>query len=122
TMNEKVFAADEALTFDDLVIVPGYTEVLPDQTDVRTRLTRQLALNIPVISAGMDTVTEGRMAIAIAREGGLGVIHRNMSTQAQAEEVEKVKRSESGMIVDPLTLPPIATLRDAEDMMAKFRI
>ena len=121
-MNEKVFAADEALTFDDLVIVPGYTEVLPDQTDVRTHLTREIELNIPVISAAMDTVTEARMAIALAREGGLGVIHRNMSLAAQAEEVEKVKRSESGMIVDPLTLPAAATLKDAEDMMAKFRI
>src|SRR5713226_3245938 len=107
-MNEKVFATDEALTFDDLVIVPGYTEVLPDQTDVRTRLTREIELNIPVISAAMDTVSEARMAIAIAREGGLGVIHRNMSVAAQAEEVEKVKRSESGMIVDPLTLPAAA--------------
>jgi IMP dehydrogenase len=121
-MNEQLFNVDEALTFDDLLIVPGYTEVLPDQTDVKTCIAPGIALNIPLVSAAMDTVTEARMAIAISREGGLGIIHRNMSPQAQADEVEKVKRSESGMIVDPLTLPPSATLQEAEDMMGRFRI
>src|SRR4029077_1581252 len=110
-MNDELFTRFEALTFDDVLIVPGYTEVLPDQTDVKARLTREITLNIPLLSAAMDTVTEARLAIALAREGGLGIIHRNLSAEAQADEVEKVKRSESGMIVDPVTLPPTATLR-----------
>lgn len=121
-MNEELFQSHEALTFDDLLIVPGYTSVLPDQTDVRARLTRDIPLNIPIISAAMDTVTEARMAIALAREGGLGIIHRNLSVEAQAAFVEQVKRSESGMITDPLTLDPSATLQEAEDLMAKFHI
>jgi len=121
-MNEELFDRFEALTFDDLLIVPGYTEVLPDQTDVRARLARDITLNIPIISAAMDTVTEARLAIALAREGGIGLIHRNMPPADQAAEVEKVKRSESGMIVDPVTLPPTATLQDAEDLMAKYHI
>lgn len=121
-MNEELFDRFEALTFDDLLIVPGYTEVLPDQTDVRARLARDIVLNIPIVSAAMDTVTEARLAIALAREGGLGFIHRNLPPAAQAAEVEKVKRSESGMIVDPVTLPPTATLQDAEDLMAKYHI
>lgn len=121
-MNEELFNNWEALTFDDLLVVPGYTEVLPDETDVRARLTPSLSLNIPLLSAAMDTVTEARLAIALAREGGLGIIHRNLSIEAQAAEVEKVKRSESGMIVDPLTLPPTATLQEAADLMARFRI
>jgi IMP dehydrogenase len=121
-MNEELFQSFEALTFDDLLIVPGYTSVLPDQTDVRARLTREIPLNIPIISAAMDTVTEARMAIALAREGGLGIIHRNLSVEAQAAFVEQVKRSESGMIIDPLTLDPAATLQEAEDLMAKFHI
>ena len=121
-MNEELFNRFESLTFDDLLIVPGYTEVLPDQTDVRAMLTPAISLGIPILSAAMDTVTEARLAIALAREGGLGIIHRNLSTQAQAEEVEKVKRSESGMIIDPLTLPPDATLQQASDLMARFRI
>jgi IMP dehydrogenase len=121
-MNEELFNQYEALTFDDLLIVPGYTEVLPSQTDVHTRLARDLTLHIPLLSAAMDTVTEARMAIALAREGGLGVIHRNMSSEAQVEEVDKVKRSESGMIVDPVTLPPTATLQEAEDLMATYHI
>ena len=90
-----------------MLIVPGYTEVLPDQTDVRARLTRDIALNIPILSAAMDTVTEARLAIALAREGGW-LLHRNLSAEAQAAEVEKVERSEFGMIVDPVTLPPTA--------------
>ena len=120
-MNEELFDKFEALTFDDLLIVPGYTEVLPDQTEVKARLARDLWLNVP-LSAAMDTVTEARLAIALAREGGLGIIHRNMPPAQQAAEVEKVKRSESGMIVDPVTLPPTATLQDAEDLMGKFHI
>ncbi|HEY3341298.1 MAG TPA: IMP dehydrogenase, partial [Anaerolineae bacterium] len=112
----------EALTFDDVLLTPGYTDVLPAQVNLRARLTRSITLNIPLLSAAMDTVTEGRMAIALAREGGLGVIHRNMTIDQQVEEVDKVKRSESGMIVDPITLPPEATLRDAEVLMSRYRI
>lgn len=111
-----------ALTFDDVLIVPGYTEVLPSETDVSTQLTDKIQLAIPIISAAMDTVTEAPMAIALAREGGLGIIHRNMSPQDQAAEVAKVKRSQSGMIVDPITLPPTATLRDAEKIMSTYHI
>jgi IMP dehydrogenase len=121
-MNEEIFSRFESLTFDDLLVVPGYTEVLPDETDVRARLTDKLSLNIPILSAAMDTVTEARLAIALAREGGLGIIHRNLSPEAQAGEVEKVKRSESGMIVDPVTLRPDDTLQRASDLMARFRI
>ncbi len=121
-MNEELFDKFEALTFDALLIVPGYTEVLPDQTDVRARLARDLWLNVPLVSAAMDTVTEARLAIALAREGGIGIIHRNLPPAVQAAEVEKVKRSESGMIVDPVTLPPTATLQEAEDLMGKFHI
>jgi IMP dehydrogenase len=121
-MNEKLFDTVDALTFDDVLIVPGYSEVLPDQVDVHARLHDNICLNIPLLSAAMDTVTEARLGIAIAREGGLGIIHRNMSPEQQANEVEKVKRSESGMIVDPVTLPPTATLADAEALMNKFRI
>jgi IMP dehydrogenase len=112
----------EALTFDDVLLTPGYTEVLPAEVDVRARLTKSIALNIPILSSAMDTVTEARLAIALAREGGMGVIHRNMTIDQQTEEVDKVKRSESGMIVDPITLPPDATLREAEAMMARYRI
>ena len=88
-MNEELFTRYEALTFDDVLIVPGYTEVLPDQTEVKARLTREITLNIQLLSAAMDTVTEARLAIALAREGGLGIVHRNLSIEAQAEEVEK---------------------------------
>lgn len=112
----------EALTFDDVLLTPGYTEVLPGEVDVRARLTKSLTLGIPILSSAMDTVTEARLAIALAREGGLGVIHRNMTVEQQVEEVDKVKRSESGMIVDPITLPPEAILRDAENIMARYRI
>lgn len=121
-MNEQLFQQLDALTFDDLLIVPGYTEVLPDQTQVQTQLTPELCLSIPLLSAAMDTVTEARMAIALAREGGLGILHRNLPPEAQADEVEKVKRSESGMIVDPITLPPDASLSQAEEMMARYHI
>jgi IMP dehydrogenase len=115
-------AIEEALTFDDVLLTPGYADVLPGEVDVRARLTRGISLNVPLLSAAMDTVTEGRMAIALAREGGLGVIHRNLPIDQQAEEVDKVKRSESGMIVDPITLPPEATLAEAESLMQRYRI
>ena len=121
-MNEELFNAFEALTFDDVLIVPGYTEVLPDQTDVSVQFTPGIRLNIPLLSAAMDTVTEARLAIALAREGGLGIIHRNMPPQEQAAEVDKVKRSQSGMIVEPYTLRPDARLREAEEIMSTFHI
>ena len=112
----------EVLTFDDVLLTPGYTEVLPSDVAVQARLTKGITLNIPILSASMDTVTEARLAIALAREGGLGVIHRNMTIDQQVEEVDKVKRSESGMIVDPITLPPTATVREADSLMARYRI
>jgi IMP dehydrogenase len=121
-MNEELFNQFEALTFDDVLLVPGYTEVLPDQTEVSAQLTGGIRLNIPILSAAMDTVTEARLAIALAREGGLGVIHRNLPPQAQAAEVDKVKRSQSGMIVEPITLPPTALLRQAEEIMSTYHI
>lgn len=112
----------EALTFDDVLLVPGYTETLPADVDIRVRLHERLHLNIPMLSAAMDTVTESELAIALARQGGLGVVHRNLSIVQQAEEVDKVKRSESGMIVDPITLRPDATLADAESLMNRYKI
>ncbi len=112
----------EALTFDDVLLTPGYTEVLPADVDLSVRLHPALQLNIPVLSAAMDTVTEARLAIALARQGGMGVIHRNLSIEAQAGEVDKVKRSQSGMIVEPITLRPDATLAEAEVIMARYRI
>lgn len=121
-MNEKIFTSNKSLTFDDVLVVPGYSEVLPSDVDVRARLTQTIQLNIPVLSAAMDTVSEGRLAIALAREGGIGIIHRNMSPEDQAKEVDTVKRSELGMITDPITLPPTATLQDAEDIMAGFHV
>jgi IMP dehydrogenase len=121
-MNEKLFDTFESLTFDDVLIVPGYSDVLPDAVEVRARLTDGIRLNIPVLSAAMDTVTEARLAIALAREGGLGIIHRNLSPEQQAAEVEKVKRSESGMISDPVTLAPTATIREAEALMEQYHI
>jgi IMP dehydrogenase len=112
----------EALTFDDVLLVPGYSEVLPAAVDVHARLARDIVLNVPLISAAMDTVTEAPLAIALARQGGLGVIHRNLSIEAQAAEVEKVKRSQSGMIVDPIMLPPTASLAAAEELMNRYHI
>jgi IMP dehydrogenase len=112
----------EALTFDDVVLSPGYSSVVPAETNLRARLAGGIWLNIPVLSAAMDTVTEAQLAIALAREGGIGIIHRNMSAVDQAKEVDKVKRSESGMIVDPITLPPSALLREAEDLMSRYHI
>ena len=112
----------EGITFDDVLLVPAYSEVIPNQVDLSTYLTKKIRLNIPMMSAGMDTVTEHRMAIAMARQGGIGIIHKNMSIEAQAEEVDKVKRSENGVITDPFYLSPEHTLQQAEDLMAKFRI
>lgn len=112
----------EALTFDDVLLVPGRSEVLPAQVDLTTQLSPQVHLNVPILSAAMDTVTEARMAIALAREGGIGIIHRNCTIADQAAEVDKVKRSESGMIVDPITLPPDATLAEAKEIMSRYHI
>src|SRR6266508_2495984 len=121
-MNEELFNTFDSLTFDDILIVPGYTEILPNETDVRVQLTPQIQLNIPVLSAAMDTVTEARLAIALAREGGIGIIHRNMPPEAQAAEVEKVKRSQAGMIVEPISLSPDAPLHRAEEIMSTYHI
>ena len=112
----------EGITFDDVLLVPAYSEVIPNQVDVTTNLTKKICLNIPMMSAGMDTVTEHRMAIAMARQGGIGIIHKNMSIEAQADEVDKVKRSENGVITDPFSLSPEHTLADANELMAKYRI
>jgi IMP dehydrogenase len=119
-MNEERLT--EALTFDDVLLVPQRSEVLPSQVDVTTRLTRTIALKIPIVSAAMDTVTEAHLAIALAQEGGLGFIHKNMAIEAQAAEVDKVKRSESGMIVDPVTVAPDAPVAEALGLMSKYRI
>ncbi len=112
----------EGLTFDDVLLLPGKSEILPKETDVSTRLTRQIKLNIPIMSAGMDTVTEARLAIAMAREGGIGIIHKNMSIEEQALEVDKVKRSEHGVIVDPFYLSPNHIASDAMELMERYRI
>ena len=112
----------EGITFDDVLLVPAYSEVTPNMVDLSTSLTKKVKLNIPMMSASMDTVTEHRMAIAMARQGGIGIIHKNMSIEAQAEEVDKVKRSENGVITDPFSLSPEHTLQDADNLMAKFRI
>src|SRR5947199_992035 len=111
-----------ALTFDDVLLVPRHSDVLPGQTDVSTRLTRKIRLNVPLVSAAMDTVTESRLAIAMAQHGGLGVIHKNLSVDEQASEVDRVKRSESGMIVDPITLSPTHRIFEALDLMKKYSI
>ena len=118
--NHEFFDRFEALTFDDVVIVPGYSEVLPDAVDTSATFAGDIELAIPLVSAAMDKVTEARMAIALARQGGIGVIHRNLSIADQAGEVQRVKRSQSGMITDPVTLPPTALLADAEALMARF--
>lgn len=112
----------KGITFDDVLLVPQYSEVTPNMIDLTTRLTKKILLNIPMMSASMDTVTEHRMAIAMARQGGIGIIHKNMSVEAQADEVDKVKRSENGVITDPFSLNPENTLQDAENLMRKFRI
>ncbi len=112
----------EGITFDDVLLVPAYSKIVPNEVDLSTWLTKKIKLNIPMMSAGMDTVTEHRMAIAMARQGGIGIIHKNMSIEAQAEEVDKVKRSENGVITDPFSLTPDHTLADADALMGKFRI
>src|SRR5438270_11405230 len=114
--------AKEGLTFDDVLLVPAESGVLPNDVSTATRLTRTIALELPVISAAMDTVTEDRVAIALAREGGIGIVHRNLSIEAQVAEIDKVKRSESGMIVEPVTLTPDAPVRDALDLMARYKV
>ena len=112
----------EGITFDDVLLIPGYSQVIPNQVDLSTWLTKNIKLNIPMMSAGMDTVTEHRMAIAMARQGGIGIIHKNMSIEAQAEEVDKVKRSENGVITNPFSLSAEHTLADADALMGKYRI
>src|SRR5262249_15097835 len=112
----------EGLTFDDVLLVPAESAVLPNDVSTATRLTRTIALEIPIVSAAMDTVTEARMAIALAREGGVGIVHRNLSIADQVAEVDKVKPSESGMIVEPLTLPPTALVADALELMERYHV
>src|SRR3954466_15305250 len=112
----------EGLTFDDVLLEPARSEILPSEVDTRTCLTRQIGLNIPIVSAAMDTVTESHLAIALAQQGGIGIIHRNMPVERQAEEVDRVKRSESGMIVDPVTIAPDKKISDALEVMRRFRI
>ena len=121
-INQALFESAEALTFDDVLVVPAYSEVLPVETDISSQLTGKIRLNIPLISAAMDTVSEARLAIALAREGGIGIIHRNMAPDQQATEIDKVKRSQSGMITSPITLPPDATLQEAENIMSTYKI
>src|SRR6476660_652405 len=112
----------EGLTFDDVLLMPAFSEVLPREVDIRSHLTKEIVLNIPMLSAAMDTVTEANLAIALAREGGLGILHKNMSIERQAEQVRKVKRSESGLIVDPVTLHDDATIGDALRLMKENKI
>ena len=118
--NNEFFNRFEGLTFDDVVVVPGYSDVLPDMVNTTTTFARDIQLTVPLVSAAMDKVTEARLAIAIARNGGLGVIHRNLTIEDQANEVRRVKRSQSGMITDPVTLSPTATLADAEQLMNRY--
>ena len=112
----------EALTFDDISLLPEYSEILPHETSVETMLSREITLRIPLTSAAMDTVTEAATAISLAREGGIGFIHRNMSIERQASEVSKVKKSESGMVADPVTVGPDQNISDVLELMAKYRI
>ncbi|HPP07395.1 MAG TPA: IMP dehydrogenase, partial [Syntrophorhabdaceae bacterium] len=112
----------EGLTFDDVLLVPALSKVMPKDVDISTYLTKQIKLNIPIISAAMDTVTESKTAICLAQEGGIGIIHRNLSIEEQAQEVEKVKKSESGMIIDPITIRPEQKIKDALELMARYRI
>ncbi|MGH9540642.1 MAG: IMP dehydrogenase [Terriglobales bacterium] len=116
------FPVPEALTFDDVLLLPAYSEILPAEAETSTQVSRNIRLNIPVLSAAMDTVTEARLAIALAQQGGIGVIHRNMSVERQAEEVDRVKRSESGMIVAPVTVDPDQKIADAQEVMKKYKI
>src|ERR1700734_4142201 len=113
---------DDGITFDDVLLVPNRSNFVPADADTHTRLTRKIELNIPLISAPMDTVTEAALAIALAQEGGIGIIHKNISVENQAREVEKVKRSENGVIVDPITLPPSATIAQGRQMMRTYNV
>src|SRR5215207_7362403 len=112
----------EGLTFDDVLLVPAYSEILPRDVEIKTKLTKDITLNVPMLSAAMDTVTEASLAIALAREGGIGILHKNMTIEKQADQVRKVKRSESGMIIDPITLPVNATVGDAQKLMHDNKI
>ena len=112
----------DAITFDDVLLIPAKSSFVPAEADTHTRLTRRIEMNIPLISAPMDTVTEAALAIALAQEGGIGIIHKNMSVENQAREVEKVKRSENGVIVDPITLPPTATVETARRIMREYNV
>src|SRR5215470_4282024 len=112
----------EALTFDDVLLVPAYSEIVPTQVSTATQLTRNITLNIPLLSAAMDTVTESRLAIAMAQQGGMGVVHRNLTIEQQAGEIDKVKRSESGMIVDPVTIEPEMPIAAALEVMRRYKI
>src|SRR5205085_7990911 len=116
------FPVPEALTFDDVLLLPGRSDVVPALADTRTQLSRNIPLNIPIVSAAMDTVTESRLAIALAQQGGIGIIHRNLSIEQQAGEVDKLKRSESGMIVDPVTMSPEDKISDALEVMRNYKI
>ena len=116
------FPVPEALTFDDVLLLPAHSDVVPADANTQTQLSRNIRLNIPIISAAMDTVTESRLAIAIAQQGGLGIVHRNLSIEQQADEVDKVKRSESGMIMDPITLSPDHKIGDALELMRRYKI
>src|SRR4030088_3824912 len=116
------FPVPEALTFDDVLLLPAHSAVVPVNTNTQTQISRNIALNIPIVSAAMDTVTESHMAIALAQQGGLGIIHRNLSIEQQANEVDKVKRSESGMIVDPVTMSATDKVSDALEVMRKYKI
>ncbi|MGH2552153.1 MAG: IMP dehydrogenase, partial [Chitinophagaceae bacterium] len=119
--DSKKFFGD-GLTFDDVLLMPGYSQVLPRDVNIKTRLTKNITLNVPLLSAAMDTVTEAALATALAREGGLGILHKNMTIEKQAEQVRKVKRSESGLIIDPVTLLAEATIGDALRLMRENRI
>src|SRR5205085_8785546 len=119
-MQERI--AYQGITFDDVLLEPGYSDVLPKDVDVRTQLTRNIRLNIPILSSPMDTVTESELAIALAQEGGIGIIHKNMSIPQQTREVDKVKRSENGIITDPITLPPDQTVGTAKRLMEQHNI
>jgi len=118
--NSKIVG--EGLTYDDVLLVPAYSDVLPREVNIQTKFTRNITINVPIVSAAMDTVTESSMAIAMAREGGIGVLHKNMSIALQAQEVRKVKRAESGMIIDPVTLPLTAVVADANNAMREHKI
>lgn len=120
--NYKSKFLQEALTFDDVLLIPAFSEVLPREVEIKSKLTRDITINVPIVSAAMDTVTEYKLAIAIARQGGIGMIHKNMSIEAQMDQVRKVKRSESGMIIDPVTLGPDARIGEAHDLMATYKI